>query len=315
MGQNQIKKISIAQKIDVIPFFLYSLIKVDNTRIAVGDDGGNISIFSFVNERKKWKKDIHKKEAHKNACVYSLCNLINNRLLSSGGDDHFIKVWKLSNVDLTLIKGIQAHNDIVYKVIPLSNKRFASCSEDKTVKIWKDNDAYEQISELQHFGYVYSIIQLKGKEELVSSNYVHGENEPSGLTFWNLENYKKTRTINGHYAYFSTQMIELPDGNIALSSCVEPYPIVIIDSSTYKVIKEIKLEGYITSHSSLSVLDEESFIYSYTGAFLQISSKDYSILFRSNGGDFNGVNGIIPFKEEKCCAIENSKYITIVQFS
>ena len=65
-------------------------------------------------------------------------------------------------------------------------------------------------------------------------------------------------------------MIELSEGNIALSSRYEPYPIVIIDSSSYQIKKEIQLEGYITYVSSLCVFDERSFIDAYRGAFLQI---------------------------------------------
>ena len=45
-------------------------------------------------------------------------------------------------------------------------------------------------------------------------------------------------------------MIALPDGNIAVSSGNKPHPIVIMDSSTYEVKKEIHLEG-INSWSSL----------------------------------------------------------------
>ena len=307
----RIKSILVTQEIEVSSFVLYSLIETKDFRIAVGDDGGNISIFSFYENERIYKKDIYKEKVH--SCVYSLCNLKGNKLVSCGGDDHLIKVWKLSTVELTLIKEIKAHNDVMYKVIPLSKDRFASCSEDKTVKIWKDDDKYKLISTLKHDGYVYSIIQLKGKEELVSSYYVHGGNSQSGIAFWELERYKKTNVINGHYAYFSTRMIELPDGNIVLSSSIEPYPIVIIESSTYTIKKNVQLEGCITSHSSLSVLNEHSFIYSYGGSFFQISSENYSILFKSRGGDFNGVNGIIPVQDGKYCVIENSKCITIVR--
>ena len=59
-----------------------------------------------------------------------------NRLLS-GSFDCLIKVWTVSDVDLTLIKEIKEHTEPVFQVIPLSQKRFASCLFDETVKIWK----------------------------------------------------------------------------------------------------------------------------------------------------------------------------------
>ena len=109
-------------------------------------------------------------------------------------------------------------------------------------------------------------------------------------------------------------MIELSDGDIALSSCARPYPIVIIDSSSHQVKKEIQLEEYIIHYSSLCVFDEHSFIYVYKGTFLQISNENGSILFQSKGGRFNGSNGgIVPLHGGKYFSIQNDKRITIIK--
>ena len=91
-----------------------------------------IYISSYDLERKTWNRDIHKEKAHDASWVHSLCPLNGNRLLSAGDlFDNTIKVWSLSDVELTLIKEIKAINeytDDVLKVIPLSKERFASCS-------------------------------------------------------------------------------------------------------------------------------------------------------------------------------------------
>ena len=108
-------------------------------------------------------------------------------------------------------------------------------------------------------------------------------------------------------------MIELSDGNIALSSRDEPYPIVIIDSSSYQVKKEIQLKDSITGCSSLCVFDEHSFIYVYEGTFLQISNEDGEIIFKSKGGNFEGYGGILPLEGGKYFAIQNSNKITIIK--
>ena len=108
-------------------------------------------------------------------------------------------------------------------------------------------------------------------------------------------------------------MIELPNGNIALSSYNKPYPIAIIDCSSYQVISVIQLEGYITHNSVLCVFDQHSFIYVYKGAFLQISIEDGSVLFQSNEGNFHGMFCIIPIERGKYFAIENKKCISIVK--
>ena len=39
----------------------------------------------------------------------------------------------------------EAHDYSIYKVITLPNNRIASCSADKTIKIWKNNPPYSDI--------------------------------------------------------------------------------------------------------------------------------------------------------------------------
>ena len=108
-------------------------------------------------------------------------------------------------------------------------------------------------------------------------------------------------------------MIELSDGNIALSSDNEPYPIVIINTSSYQIMRVIQLKEYITYWSSLSVFDEHSFIYVYKGTFLQISSEDGRVLFHSKGGNFGGWYGILPLEGGKYFAIQNNERISIIK--
>ena len=156
------------------------------------------------------------------------CYLNGNRLVS-GSFDKFVKVWFISDVKLMLIKEIKDHIVWVNKVIPLSKGRFASCSNDGTVRIWKDDNIYNCISKLKHKTNVTSILQLRGKEILVSSGY----ESSFDISFWNLNDYTKQNTIEGHGVDEPIQMIKLSNGNIALSSRNEPYPIVIIDNSIY----------------------------------------------------------------------------------
>ena len=93
-------------------------------------------------------------------------------------------------------------------------------------------------------------------------------------------------------------MIELPNGLVAISSCVEPYPILIVDPITYSIVKEIKEEGYITWYSSLCVLNQRSFIYVCEGNVVQIAiDNDYRILFKTKGEQqLGGYNGLVSVR-------------------
>ena len=234
-----------------------------------------------------------------------------NRLISSSSDNS-IKVWTISAEDITLIKEIKEHTDSVYKVIPLSRERIASCSEDKTIRIWKNDETYEHVSTLEHISCVISMLQLSGQELLISS-YGDINSLYNGLYFWNMNTYTYRYAIEGFGfgVEYSTHMIELPNGDVALSSL---YSIIIIDAPGFKIKKEIRLEKYITKCSSLCVYNDNSLIIASRGRFVQISIKDYSILYRSKkGGRFRGYFGIIPFNGGKYFAIENYKVLTIIK--
>ena len=134
------------------------------------------------------------------------------------------------------------------------------------------------------------------------------------MSFWNINDYTHQHTIKGYTVCLSTSMIELFDGNIALSSENYPSsPIVIIDSSSYQVKKEIQLEKFITRYSSLCVFDKYSFIYACDGLFLQISNEDGSVLFKSKGGRFNGSRGILSLEGGRYFAIGKGKRISIIK--
>ena len=286
-----------------------SFVETEDKRIASGGYDGNISISSYDVNEKKWNRDIYKKKAHKDS-VSSLCTSNNNRLLSSSWD-HLIKIWSLSKRSLTLITKIKEHTDYVHNIIPLSEGRFASCSRDRTIRIWKDDKKFQCLSKLDE-QYVSSILQLKSKEVLVSLS-------TWSITFWDIKNYTKLHTLKGNDITGANRMVELSNGNIAISYSVKPNPIIIIDSSSYQIITVIQLKKYITFDSCLCALNQ-SLIYAYRGTFLQISCEDYSVLFYSNnvsfkplGGRFIGDYGIIPLKGGKYFAVDSDKRIYIIQ--
>ena len=114
---------------------------------------------------------------------------------------------------------------------------------------------YEVITSLPHDTFVHDILKLKQNEALISSNY------QTSIEFWDSNNYKKFYSIKGHYIEpYGTTMIELPNGLIAISSYTSPYP-NYCDPISFSIIKEIKNQEYISSSSSICVLDNHSFIF------------------------------------------------------
>lgn len=73
----------------------------------------------------------------------------------------------------------------------------------------------------------------------------------------NLNDYSKLPIILGYEITRAIDMIELSNDNVALISNNEPYPIVIIDSSSYQIITNIQLEKNISYCSSLFPIKQE----------------------------------------------------------
>ena len=163
---------------------------------------------------------------------------------------------------------------------------------------------------IEEDGKIYAMIQLQNKEILVTScSY------PS-LAFWNLNTYKKESAIKeGFYARRPSHMVELFGNRIAVSTCSETFPIIIIDTVKYSIVKKIQLEGFIIHDSSLCIFDQFSFVYSYSNYFVQFSSNDYRVISKNNNDlGIDAVNGIVIIEQGKYLIMTNNSYgLTIVQ--
>ena len=249
--------------------YIQAIIETEDKRIATGGSDGNISISSYDINEKKFQRDIYEELAH-NGEVRALCSLKGNRLLS-GGVGGIIKLWALSTKTITLTKEIDRHFGTINHLILLSHERFASCSDDGTARVWKNDETFECISLFDHENEVTTTLQLKGKEELVTASFYFNGSEPGAKTgyisFWSLISDTEEHTIRGYGVCFPSHMIELPDGNIALCTKEKPFLLVFIDCINYQVKMTIDA-GMIIICSSLCVIDKRSFIYAFFGYFL-----------------------------------------------
>ena len=57
------------------------------------------------------------------------------------------------------------------KVIYFLNGNLISCSWDKTIKIWKENNNYENIQTLEHSDRIGTLLLLEDKNILISSGW------------------------------------------------------------------------------------------------------------------------------------------------
>ena len=270
-------------------------------RIAVSCGKGSISLNQMNYQTKKWKVLTHKDKAHDNY-ITSLCELSNKRIVSSSWDKT-IKVWSvLSNNEIEPIKTISQHEGEVRKVIALTGNRFASCSNDDTVKLY-NSETYEQIQiPFEQQDYPNSLLQLKRQSEVLVIN----SGSPA-LHFYQLSHpYKLLGTVNGVCTVYRHGLIELSKGHVVASRGGNPPCIYIVDPQRYKVIATIVDEEYIPDCGSLYAFGNNSFIYvSFTdGCLCEVSmiNEEYKITFKTKKSDGDLLGFCI-------CLVNDGKYL------
>ena len=282
-----------------------AILPLSDSRIATASYR-SISICSVNFYNKTWKCDVTINEAHDKR-VYNLCEFPDNKLLSCSWDTS-IKLWKLSSNSLTLLKVFQVHKSYVKKVLILRHNRFASCSNDGTIKLFTTSEPFREITTLTDISGVYCMIQLKQRELLVSS--ISYGNEGFGfLSFWNLTTYKKEHVTKGIHTSSSNGLIELPNKCLAVSDSPSVF---IVDWVKYVVIKQVIEEEYIFNYGSLCLLDKSSFVYAREGYFCQVFFGNFQVGYKTKMiGSFDGRGGLVVMKGEKGTEKHKDRYIIV----
>ena len=300
---SSIKNISteiVSHKILASTSFFHSLILSDGRFVGTSSDSKSFIICSFNFQNKSWEININQKNVH-HAPIRSFVELPQYNHLLSCSSDYSINVWKINQRELTFIKQITSHKEMINKILLLSYNKIASCSDDKTIKIYDSNNDYQEIQTLESKGKVNNMLYLKNRDVLVTSIWEYR------LDFWNMLNYEKEYSIKYIYTLNTiNSMIELTKNRIAVSSAVSPYNISIIDSLNYTIIKEIKVGKLNMNCSSLCSLNDYSFLYVYNGLFVQYSSEDYEIMFITNNhSELIGVRFINVLQGGDYLVVEN----------
>jgi WD40 repeat protein len=246
---------------------IFSIIELNDLRIATGDSIGYISLFSIDYEKEQWTK-LREHQGH-NKCITSLCELNENRLVSSSWDKT-LKVWNINNNSIILLKKLKGHGNYVNQVISFTNNIIASGSYDKTIKVW-DVNANGELRSLEENFKVCSLLKLNNKEIMASSGY------GNSISFWNTQTYTKEHSVTCCDCNSFSGIIELPDTHYIAVSGGCSSSIDIIDTENYQLVKQIECKDYIINNgycSSLHLLNNGTFVYSRNGSFCQISSAE-----------------------------------------
>jgi WD40 repeat protein len=255
---------------------VWAMLELSDKRIITGGDDGSIAVCSLYLNTRTWCLDIKKHQAHDER-INAFCELTFNRVVSCSKDKS-IKIWKVSDKDLSIIKTISTHVGTVRKVITLTNNRFASCSWDKTIKIFNCDNTYDEVETIHEGCPVASLLQLKSKEEIVCN----GAN--TTISFWNISTYKRDHVVKGVRTGSCNGMLEISKYRLLAVASVFDACIFMVDTNTYTVVANIKEKQYITKDDnvcSLCLLNNYSFIYTHSDSVCQIALEGYDVVFKT----------------------------------
>ena len=138
---------------------------------------GFVRVFdtTFFNEIARFK-------AHENGATAVLFHPKNDGQIITGGKDALLKIWDWKTAQLML--EIPAHNFVIYDIISVNNgDSIATCSRDKSIKIWESKDiTFQQKIDFKFAGHRHSVNCLF---ELNSNMFCSGSDDKRMLIWEN----------------------------------------------------------------------------------------------------------------------------------
>jgi WD40 repeat protein len=157
------------------------LTKINNNYFASASNDTKIKIWDYFN-----KKCIKTLEGHED-CILSLITLKQSNYLCSGAADLTIRIWDWEKSKcLYILKG---HEKWVKCVIELDNGIIVSGSDDKSIKLWKDNI---NIKTLQgHNNSIRGLCQI-------NENFFASGSFDFSIKIWEINTWECIQTLVGH---------------------------------------------------------------------------------------------------------------------
>jgi len=163
------------------------IILLKDGRIASSSNDKSILIYNKENYSIELKID------NFDSIVFNIIQASNDYIIASLTSG-FIIILKLNSTSYEIKQKIQAHNNYIRKTIEMKDGKLISCSDDKTIKIWKlSNNQYILENTLNQYTTTpFSSILYLNDNIIVSTPYGTGS-----VIFWNIKELKIISQIEG----------------------------------------------------------------------------------------------------------------------
>lgn len=275
-----------------------SMLALSENIIITGSYDGSLFICSLDLLSKKYNITFNQIRAHEE--IISYLSKTDNKQIISSSYDKTIKIWDiLDGNKLKLNKIVTKHSSSVMQAIYIGYERIASCSTDLVI-IWKQHSLRSIMEFIQDYKDLTAILYLPKKDFFLISN--RGRNNDGIINVWDLNSpYKPMKVINNIYAYYVNCMIELYNGNIAITHGKNS-DIYILNSNNFETINIINLPR---NFPKLYTVSKNSFFAVDWGVVYQLLTDDginYKIVFQDKTSieELYGLGGVI--------VLENGNY-------
>ena len=188
------------------------------------------------------------------------------------------------------------------------NNNLISRSYDKTIKIWKENNNYENIKTLAHSNYIWSILFLEDKNILISSGV-------DGTKLWNyneINNINLIKEFKETFCGWNQALCRLND-NIIIVEDKETNSLKLISISKNEIIKTIDNPFYCLGIS----LIEDKGIFLVGGEskdikIYRLDNYEYILTIYNTYDDF--IRGFIQLKNGTIGSYGDDKILNIWSF-
>ena len=231
--------------------------------------------------------------------------VLNDGRIATGSKDKTIIVFnnKTLKPDLT----IKEHNGVVVNMIELSTGELASCSEDKTIKIYDVGlKTYRVIQTLKdHTGWVSKIIELKNKK-LVSCS------KDKTLIFYNRDPKDNSKFIKDYSITtngWNGPVIQTKDNEICYYESNEN-TICFYDLDKKKIVKTMS-NITVTAFNSLLMLTKDLLLICRYNKITIMNVNTYTIVRNINVPDSDWISSVIRFTKDQIVTADENKRIIL----
>ena len=193
-------------------------------------------------------------------------------------------------------------------MIYCSNNNLISCSDDKTIKIWKENNNYENIQILKHSDYIYSLLLLEDKNILISSGV-------DGTKLWNyneINNINLIKEFKETFCGWNQGLCRLND-DIIIVKGNKINSLKLISISKKEIIKTI--DNPFQCNSISLIEDKGIFLVGGKSKDIRIYRNDnYECIQEIKDAHNDWINGFIELKDGSIASFSADETIKIWSF-